>query len=606
MRLTSAQHETIIYVPGHSSIAIYQAAIAKQLTRISAMNRAEKKQWETVSSQKKEEQWKRIPSEWRLPVPPPQQTTNLLPLIRQSNILTEQELDITENYDATALAAAIRTRKLKVVDVTRAFCKRAALAHQLTNCLTEIFFHDALDRARELDAHLDAGNPPLGLLHGVPVSLKDTFKVKGYDSSIGIAALCFNPATENSSLVDVLLRAGAILYCKTNVPQTLMALDSHNNVFGRTINPSNTALTPGGSSGGEGALLAMRGSILGVGTDVGGSIRIPSMCNSLYGVKPSWQRVPFAGQEDGQKRGHDKIGVPASAGPMAHSMRDVELFFAAVAEQKPWEHDPDVLLLPWNSVSTSGPAIPKKRKLTIGVVRTDGITTPHPPIANLLDEVATTLAQSDITVVEMDITPLLSQCQSLLNAFFSAEGGNTIFDLLESFNEPLSPWLQSRLRRNPSKDLDQLQELHAKRTVLQKKFLSIWKTQDGEGIDAFICPVAPHPVPPIDTYNTVSYTSSFVLLDFPAGVVPVRRFTSSDITGELDDGPPIGRWDKYNRTLWKNFDRAIYVDSPLCIQIVAPKLQEPKLVHVMSVLDQVLSSRAQIDATAKRSIEAKL
>lgn len=135
-----------------------------------------------------------------------------------------------------------------------------------------------------MDAHLASGEQPLGPLHGVPVSLKDTFKVRGYDASIGIAALAFKPATENSVLVDCLLSAGAVLYCKTNVPQTLMALDSHNNVFGRTINPLNTAVTAGGSSGGEGALIAMRGSILGVGTDVGGSIRIPAMCDTFRGA----------------------------------------------------------------------------------------------------------------------------------------------------------------------------------------------------------------------------------------------------------------------------------------------------------------------------------
>lgn len=107
------------------------------------------------------------------------------------------------------------------------------------------------------------------------------FKVRGYDSSLGLAALSFKPATENSVLVDLLLNSGAVLYCKTNVPQALMALDSHNNVFGRTLNPINTALTAGGSTGGEGALLAMRGSILGVGTDVGRSSQVPSVPKQL-------------------------------------------------------------------------------------------------------------------------------------------------------------------------------------------------------------------------------------------------------------------------------------------------------------------------------------
>lgn len=406
-----------------------------------------------------------------------------------------------------------------------------------------------MNRAEELDAHLASGKSPLGPLHGVPVSLKDTFKVRGYDASIGIASLVFKPAAENSVLVDCLLAAGAVLYCKTNVPQTLMALDSHNNVFGRTLNPLNTAVTAGGSSGGEGALLAMRGSVLGVGTDVGGSIRIPAMCDGTYGIKPSWERVPYAGQESGSLPGAAKIGIPASAGPLAHSMRDIDLFFKAVADQKPWFQDPDVVPSPWNSPSSSPNKGPKLR---IGLVRRDGVIDPHPPIARLLDEVKLKMQKANMEVVEMDITALFSQCQSLANAMFGVEGGNAMFDLLESGEEPLSPWLSTRLKRKKPMELPKLQQLHGRRELLCKEFLRIWKDGQGE-IDAFICPVAPHPVPPIDRYNGVSYTSSFVLLDYPAGVVPVRTFTKRDMEGEMPKTKPLGSWDKANRELCKSF-----------------------------------------------------
>jgi amidase len=368
--------------------------------------------------------------------------------------------------------------------------------------------------------------------------------VRGYDASIGLAALCFKPATENSILVDCLLSAGAVLYCKTNVPQTLMALDSHNNIFGRTTNPINTAVTAGGSSGGEGALLAMRGSILGVGTDVGGSIRIPAMCDGTFGVKPSWERIPYSGQEGGALPGASKIGIPASAGPLAHSMRDIDLFFSAVSAQKPWTLDADVVPSPWTSLRST-----YSKKLRIGIVRQDGVIEPHPPIARLLDEVKTKLEKAGIETVELDITPLFSQCQSLANALFGIEGGNAMFDLLDSFNEPLSPWLSTRLRRKPALPLTKVQELHGKREQLRKQFLGIWKDSKGE-IDAFVCPVAPHPVPPVDRYNGVSYTSSFVLLDYPAGVVPVRRFVEGDLRGEME-GEVVGSWDKANRGLCK-------------------------------------------------------
>ena len=328
-----------------------------------------------------------------------------------------------------------------------------------------------------------------------------------------------------------------------------MALDSHNNVFGRVLNPYNALVTAGGSSGGEGALIAMRGSVLGVGTDVGGSIRIPAMCNGLYGIKPSWQRIPCAGQEGGVPLGSSKMALPASAGPLAHSMRDLELFFSAVSSQSPWEIDPDVSPSPWTSLSTISKSCP-----TISIVRRDGVIDPLPPIQHLLDEVVSTLRASKIEIVEMDITPLFSQCQSLANALFSIDGGNNMFDLLEQTSEPLSPWLSTRLKRKTPKTLDQVRSLHARKMELETAFLEIWKDKSGRrrSIDAFICPVAPHPVPPIDRWNGVSYTSSFVLLDYPAGVVPVRMFGAKDMQGEVLDTPPLSSWDKINRELCKS------------------------------------------------------
>lgn len=103
-----------------------------------------------------------------------------------------------------------------------------------------------------------------GPLHGLPISIKDSFYYPGYDACIGMTAFCFQPVTETSPLVKMLLNAGAVLYVKTNVPQTLMSLDSVNHVFGRTLNPRNRKLTAGGSTGGEGPLIALRGSLLGV------------------------------------------------------------------------------------------------------------------------------------------------------------------------------------------------------------------------------------------------------------------------------------------------------------------------------------------------------
>jgi Asp-tRNA(Asn)/Glu-tRNA(Gln) amidotransferase A subunit family amidase len=354
-----------------------------------------------------------------------------------------------------------------------------------------------------------------------------------------------SPHGKNAALVDMLLEQGAVLYCKTNILQTLMALDSDNHIFGRVLNPRNTLVTTGGSSGGEGALLAMKVSVLGVGTDIGGSIRIPAMCNGLCSFKPSSQRVPFSGQEIGQLPGTEGVGLQASAGPIATSVRDCELFLKTIADAKPWEKDPKVAFGTWANQGEL------RAKTLFGVLRTDGITTPLPPVSKVLDEVIHTLRQAGVEVVEVT-TPTFKHCQPLANAFFSIGGHNHTFDLLEETGEPLIPWLSTRLKRRPPMDLSQICDLHARKLALEKEMLGLWNTGNGKTYDALICPFAPHPVPGIDRWNSVGYTSAFVLLDYPAATLPVRDFTEKDIEDELPSGLEIlGGWDKRNRELCK-------------------------------------------------------
>jgi amidase len=190
------------------------------------------------------------------------------------------------------------------------------------NCLTEIFFEEAIERARQLDRERKVGpENVLPLLWGLPISLKDSFQVLGHDTWTGLGCYVDQPAQENSSLAAMLLDLGTVLYCKTNLSQSIMAADSDNNIFGRTLNPRNIALTAGGSTGGEGALIALQGSLLGVGTDICGSIRVPLVCNGIYGLRPSVGVVPHGGVRDLTVPGTD--GVRSTAGPMATSIRTV-------------------------------------------------------------------------------------------------------------------------------------------------------------------------------------------------------------------------------------------------------------------------------------------
>lgn len=158
-----------------------------------------------------------------------------------------------------------------------------------TNCLTEILFPEALARAKFLDDHLGQTGEVIGPLHGLPISLKDCLITPPHPSSIGMACYANVPTKpgEETIIVSILAKLGAVFYVKTTTPTAMMMMETISNVWGQTNGAYHSGTSSGGSSGGEGVLLAMRGSPLGVGTDIGGSIRIPAAFNSLYGLKPT-------------------------------------------------------------------------------------------------------------------------------------------------------------------------------------------------------------------------------------------------------------------------------------------------------------------------------
>ena len=224
----------------------------------------------TISASKRKALLDSIPEKWIIPddIKPKDDQVDVTNFPISSGWFTENELDITSK-SATELLSKLAQAELTSEEVTLAFSKRAAAAHQLTNCLSEILFDSALSEARALDDYLKTNGKPKGPLHGLPISLKDNFHVSGKDSTLGFLSLANDPASYESTLVEILREAGAVIYVKTNVPTAMMIAETVNNLFGRTLNPHNRNLTSGGSSGGESALIAFGGSPLGVGSDIG-------------------------------------------------------------------------------------------------------------------------------------------------------------------------------------------------------------------------------------------------------------------------------------------------------------------------------------------------
>ena len=250
--------------------------------------------WKEKAFRKRSSLLNLIPQEWRLP----ESVLKSLPkdctmIPSQCGILSKLDLEITEIDDIDELAGRIAVGMYSAVQVTEAYCKRAAIAHQLVNCLAEILFTQALERANTLDEYFKStGGKTIGPLHGVPISFKDQFNIKGVETAMGYIGYLGDVLDYNSILVDCILSLGGVVYVKTTVPQTLMHVETRSNLLGVTVNPRNRDLSCGGSSGGEGSLVALKGSICGFGTDIGGSIRFPAAVNGVYGLRPSDGRIP--------------------------------------------------------------------------------------------------------------------------------------------------------------------------------------------------------------------------------------------------------------------------------------------------------------------------
>lgn len=174
-------------------------------------------------------------------------------------VLTTREIELTENYSVLELISKLQTRQLSSEELTRAFLRRAAVAHAATNCLTELLWDDAIERAR----HLDSLPKPIGPLHGLPISTKEHQGTKGKNQTANGSYVAYVGKFQGSTLcLDILWDAGCVFFARTAQPQAIMHLETDSNIYGVTVNPYNRNLTPGGSSGGESALIGIRGSVL--------------------------------------------------------------------------------------------------------------------------------------------------------------------------------------------------------------------------------------------------------------------------------------------------------------------------------------------------------
>jgi amidase len=232
-------------------------------------------------------------------------------------------------------------------------------------------------------------------LHGLPITLKDQFHVKGMGTTMAyvgwIDSFEGNKSSElkyraESELVRKLESLGAIVIAKTTLVQSLWYGETNNNILGYHWNPRNQKLSSGGSSGGEGAMQALRGSAIGFGSDIGGSVSMPAACNGVFSIKPSVGRLPTL---DMPNSSPGQINIQTVVGILGPSIASLRYVFEAILFSKPWLTDPGVLPIPWRK-----PTDIESSKLSFGFMDFDGVVKPHPPIIRALAMVKDALEAS--------------------------------------------------------------------------------------------------------------------------------------------------------------------------------------------------------------------
>ncbi|RKK80144.1 Acetamidase [Fusarium oxysporum] len=466
--------------------------------------------WEARAAAKRAATLAKINPRWRL-------APEDLERARQQRDLTgsfiEEFLDkdtvSVTSMNSLPILAAIRDRKLTATEVATAFCKTAAVAHQINNCLHEIFFDEALERAKYLDDYYAGNKKLLGPLHGLPISLKDQFHVKGIDTTMGYVGWIgsnlgiSDPKDDHkveSQIVTELLSLGAVLFCKTSLPQTLLFGETKNNIIGQTLNPRNQNLSCGGSSGGEAALMALRGSSLGVGTDIGGSVRIPAGFCGLFSIKPTPERLSYrdvANTNPGQNTYRSTVGF------LGTSIDALELLVKSILSLEPWRRDPAVLPLPFRQevidsfmsrVDSQGRPKPDGAPLKIGVFWSDGVVGPHPPVLRGLQMVHNALKNSGHKIMDW-APPTQATAKRVHVSFLKADGAHDIHQNLDLSGEPLIPDLRNSFQLKAPMDLLQYQDLTLQGLGYERQYSDYWNStadSDGQLVDAVIMPVAPH------------------------------------------------------------------------------------------------------------------
>jgi len=513
-----------------------------------------------------------------------------------------------------SLVHDVHSGTLSAVDILRTYGKTAAVAQERTNCITELLLPEAEAWSKSSDVNLK------GPLAGIPVSLKDSIAVAGFDVSVGYSRHVFKPCSQDGVMVKLLKRAGAIPHVKTALPITLLSFESTNDLWGVARNPHNPRYSPGGSTGGEGALLALNGSRIGIGSDVAGSVRAPAAWSGINSLRCSTGRWPKVGMNTSMP---GQEGIPSVFSPMARTLDDLTYFTRAFIQMKPWEVDYTVHPIAWRQelYDTAAGASTSSKKLRVGLMSTDGVVRPSPAIARGLRLTADALRKAGHEVVEIPVDSFPSnatpaQALQIASVLLCADGGRTFKSFFRTgeTNDPGAAqihfymglprpvkylwYLFTRYVRRDPLWASLLRYFHplsaveqwtwvAKREAFRATWFD-WLNKPQQGFDFILCPGNATPALPHgamkDAVASCGYTFLWNLLDYTAGIVPVTK-----VDKDLDVLP--AQWKASNgveRGAYKYYDAVRMDGLPIAVQIVGRRLTEEKTLGYMRVVEECL------------------
>lgn len=452
---------------------------------------------------------------------------------------------------AGELAVAIRTKRLSPIEVTEAVLARIEKVNPTLNAFCTVTADVARAQAKAAEAAVMRGDT-LGPIHGVPFSVKDLVITKGIRTTWGSKIYADHVPAEDAPLVERLLAAGGIMLGKTATPEFGWKPATDSPLFGVTRNPWNLERTPGGSSGGAGAALAAGLGPLGVGTDGGGSIRIPSSFCGLYGLKPSYGRVPTYPASAG--------GTLSHPGPMTRTVRDAALMLNVM--KGPDERDR--LSLPADGTDYLTALEGGIRGLRVGWSPDLGYAVVHPEVRAATEAAVKTFVELGCHVEEAHPWPKDRDPDPIYGTLSHATHGGRLGSYLPEWRDKLDPNLVPVIEEGMGMPAPRLVEAHMQREAFWQVVRQFFARYDLLVTPTLALPpfgfgiVRPREIAgrPVGVRGAYPFTYPFNLTGQPAATVPC---------GWSSEGTPIGL-----QIVGRRFDDATVLRASAAFEAARP------------------------------------